>query len=264
MRPQIAPSLLGRIRLAPLLFAAAVMIGSGAALADTVASPCAIPDNLMQQSVALPKVAASLRAGGKLDILAVGSATLLGPLGTPSGSFPDRMAQDLRAAAPGATVNLAVFGSRGASALHMLTTIRSELTRHPYGLVLWQTGTVEALRRVPPAEFRRVLSDGAAAVHAAGADLVLIEAQYSRMLVHRVNIAPYTDALHEIGASTGTAVFPRLALMQHWVESGQIDLEQTPRHEREAVSSRLQACLGDALARMVLRGADEPPEPKPQ
>ena len=101
-------------------------------------------------------------AAGRLDVLAVGSGTVLGRAAAPEGSFPDRMAQDLRAACPGADIRLVVQGERGMTAAAMLAALRPGARRHRFALVVWQTGTVEAVRKLPPEEFARTLDAGAA------------------------------------------------------------------------------------------------------
>ena len=225
-----------------------------------------------------------LKAGNTLRVLAVGSATMFGADATLSPgtvtsqglantapptapvtklitqdasdrAFPWQMAHALEAAVPGLKVVVVVRGGRGMSASDMLTEMRRELAAGQYQLVLWQTGTVEAVRNSPPGEFAQVLSDGAEAVEAAKANLVLIDSQYSRFLQTNSNLDPYSQALQTTAALPGVLLFHRFDLMRSWVNDGQIDLERTPRGERKRMVDTLHACIGQHLARMVLSGA---------
>jgi len=260
----------------------AVGVAAGAATASTLADPCQAPDETAGAVAALPRVASALRSGKVLNVLAVGSATMFGPdsslapgtitsqaLGNgPASSqpkiftgpasdraFPLQMAKALQAAIPGLTVNVTVRGGRSLLATDMLGLIRAEITTHRYDLVLWQTGTVEAVRNVPPGEFGQTLSDGAEAVAAADADLVLVDPQFSRFLQTNSNLEPYEQGLQQLAAMPGVVLFRRYDLMRGWANESQIDLERTPRADRQRVIETLHACLGKHLARLVLDSA---------
>lgn len=241
---------------------------------------CAAPDDTAGTAEEMPHVAAALRAGQRLDVLAVGSATVFSPEaaltpGTVTGralglfqpadatrsksppdvserAFPQQMAAALRADVPGADVRVTVRGGRGMSAADMLEVLRAELADRPYQLVIWQTGTVEAVRNLPPADFAQTLSDGVALVQDAGADLVLVDPQFSRFLRTNANLDPYAQALQQVAAMPGVLLFRRYDLMQTWVNEGQIDLERTPKAERQKAVEILHACLGAHLARLLL------------
>ncbi len=245
---------------------------------------CAAPDELTSAVAPLPHVATVLKPAGTFDVLTVGSATVFSPgeslvpgtvtgqalgLGTlrPPGdvapaddlAFPLQMARSLQAAVPGLKVNVTVRGGRGMTASEMLVIVKSELSQHHYQLVIWQTGTVEAVRSVPAADFVEVLSDGAAIVQDAGADLVLVDPQFSRFLHSNAQLDPYMQAMQEIAARPNAMLFPRYELMRYWAGEGQIDLERTPRGQRQKVAEQLHACIGSKLSRMVQDGANTPP-----
>jgi hypothetical protein len=202
----------------------------------------------------LPRVAAALKSGG-LDVLAIGSATVLGARGRPEGSFPDHMAQDLRARLPGTEIRLTVQGERGMTADAMSSALRKDLAGQRFNLVVWQTGTVEAVRKLPPEEFAHTLDDGAEAVQAAGADLILVDQQYSRMLLAHAALPPYRAAIQEAAQRHHAVLFSRFDLIRQWVEAGDLDLESAAKPDRPKIFGLLNACLGQALARTVLRGA---------
>jgi hypothetical protein len=207
---------------------------------------------------ALPRVAAALNSRG-LDVLAIGSGTVLGARGRPEGSFPDHMVHDLRAGLPGTEIGLTVQGERGMTAAAMLAILRKGLAGQHFALVVWQTGTVEAVRKLPLEEFARTLDDGAEAVRAAGADLILVDQQYSRMLQAHADLPPYRTAMQEAAQRHHAVLFSRFDLIRQWVEAGDLDLESAAKSDRPKMAARLNACLGQALAQTVLRGADVAP-----
>ena len=243
---------------------------------------CHTSDELAGAVSALPRVAAAMKSG-TMRVLAVGSATMFGPDATlapgtltsqslartpgiaaippaqtldtaTEGAFPIKMAAALKAAVPGLQIDVVLRGGRGLSAADMLALLRTELKNGPYQLVLWQTGTVEAVRNSPPGDFAQVLADGAEAVDGAGANLVLIDPQYSRFLQTNSNLDPYTQALQQTAAMAGVSLFRRFDLMRAWANDGVIDLERTARTDRRKTVEMLHACLGEQLARLVLAG----------
>ena len=260
----------------------ATFLWIGPALASDAVDPCQAPDDMAGAPAALPRVAAELQPGATLNVLAVGSATMFGPdaslspgtitsqaLGNSNApslakvfsgpasdrAFPLQMAKVLQDAVPGLDVNVTVRGGRSLLATDMLGIIQTELASHHFELVVWQTGTVEAVRNLPTGEFAQTLSEGAEAVTAAGANLVLVDPQFSRFLQTNSNLEPYEQALQQVAAMPGVVLFRRYDLMRAWANDSQIDLERTPRSARQKVIETLHACLGRHLARLVLESA---------
>ena len=56
-------------------------------------------------------------------------------------------------------------------------------------LVIWQVGTNAVLRDLDPVETAKLVSDGVARIQAAGADLVLVDPQYSPRVNERAQSA---------------------------------------------------------------------------
>lgn len=249
-----------------------------------VPTNCAISDNAGGPASPLPHVASVLRPGDTLNVLAIGSANLFRPEASfapgslmnqatggakltnvppaqviteePSGTaFPQRMANSLEKLVPGVTVKVTTRGGRGLSAADQLAMLSEAIGHEKFQLVLWQTGTVEAVRNLPPSDFAQTLADGVEKSTQAGADVVLIDPQFSRFLQTNSNIDPYQQAFQVVGSMPSVTVFHRFDLMRNWVNDGQIDLERTPKANRTKAVQHLHECLGSELARLVLSGA---------
>lgn len=245
---------------------------------------CEAPDDVVGVVKPLPHVDAALKPGATLNILAVGSASMFGPefslapgsltnqalngaasptpppvqvlSGQPSdAAFPQQMVKQLELAVPGLKINLVARGGRGLTAAEQLAVLSQELEKTRFDLVIWQTGTVEAVRNLPPSEFAQALADGAAKAEQAGADLVLIDPQFSRFLQTNSNIEPYEQAFQQLGSVPGVLLFHRFDLMRNWVNEGQIDLERTPKPGRHHAVELLHACLGAQLAHLIITAA---------
>lgn len=267
----------------PLVTAFAALLVVTPVQATPLPAKCLALEDAAGTPTPLPHVSEMLRPGGTLNVLAIGSANLFRPEASiapgslisqsvegaststvppsqilteaPSGTaFPQQMAIELEKLVPGATVKMTVRGGRGLSAADQLKLLSEMLDRDKYQLVLWQTGTVEAVRNFPPSEFAQTLADGVEKIGQAGADLVLVDPQFSRFLQTNSNIEPYEQAFQVVGSMPNVLVFRRFDLMRSWVSDGQIDLERTPKASRLKAVEQLHACLGAQLAKLVLGG----------
>ena len=269
--------------------ALAVTLAASSAFRPALAADprCAAPDGVAGTVASLPHVAATLRPGSTLDVLVVGSATVFGPAaaleagaaareavrngqlpGTTTqvsgprlavvspAAFPMVMARGMQAAVPGMAVKVTVEGGRSLTAADMVETLRKALANGPRPqLVILQTGTLEAVRNVQPGDFAQSLADSQQLARDAGADLVLVDPQYSRFLQTNANLDPYLQAFGTTAAVAEVVWFHRFDLMRHWVSTGQIDLEHTPKAERHAAVELLHSCLGNSLAQLVVDSA---------
>ena len=225
------------------------------------------------------------RPGATLNVLAIGSANLFRPeaslapgslLGqsfqgaTPdhraAGAGHDRCAQrhglsaadgdGAREGCPGRRRSkVTVRGGRGLSATDQLQL----LIRHARPREIPARALADRHRRsgakLPAERIRTNPGRGRRKVEQAGADLVLIDPQFSRFLQTNSNIDPYEQAFQVVGSMPNVLLFHRFDLMRSWVNDGQIDLERTPKANRLQAVEQLHACLGEQLARLVLSGA---------
>jgi hypothetical protein len=236
-----------------LLLLGVLLVAAGPAVAS-VAPACGALPELLEPGAPLPAVARAASAGA-LNILVVGSASVLGP-GTsgPTAGWPARLQALLLARRPGLKLEMRVRGARGATAADTAAMVREEFARKPADLVLWQTGTVEAARGLEVDEMVEALHGGLDLVKAAGADAVLIDPQFSRFLRANANVDAYREALRLVAAAHGVPLFHRYELMRYWAETDTVDLERAPRETRTAVTDKLNECLAQAIA-MLLRKA---------
>ena len=254
-------------RLASYLLVCLILAMPHTSRADSAtAAACGAPEDFTTSDEPLGQLSAAIAAGGPVSILALGSATTVGaaradgsPTATTHGaSFPWYMVAALHAALPKVTFQLTVRGGRGMTAEDMLPLLNAALQQQTYKLVLWQTGTVEAVRGLRPDGMLEVLHAGVAKVREAGGDVVLVDPQFSRFLRANTDLDPYAGVLQQVATMPGVVLFHRFDLMRTWANDGRIDLERTPKADRDKALDALNGCLGEALARFVLSAADIP------
>jgi hypothetical protein len=239
---------------------ALALLGAAPDARAASASPACPPPVEEQDAGALPHLGAALKPGATINILSLGAVADAKPTSgltqpaAPTGFFA-QLSHALEAGVKGLHTQVTVRGGRGLLAPNQLDLMRTALAQHAYQVVLWQTGTVDAVQDEPPEDFYRALSDGADAVSQSNADLILVEPQYSRFLEANADLSPYLSAMQEVGATTGAVVFHRYDLMHDWEDAGLIDLEHASMSDRPAVAARLHTCLAAELARTLLTGA---------
>ena len=120
-------------------------------------------------------------------------------------------------------------------------------------LVIWQTGTVDAVRSVDPDDFRAAVDEGVVALQEAGADVILMNPQYSPRTETMISAPPYLDSMRVVAQQHDVPLFDRFEIMRHWAESGEFDLFSAV-HGVE-LAQRVHNCLGRALAQFVIDAA---------
>lgn len=251
------PKLPVMLRRALALLALAVGLAAAATPARAGTAACDLPADFAMAARPLPGLARALEAGPAV-ILALGSGSVTGPgASAPEAAWPGRLQALLNTRYPGRNIEVAVRGGRGVTVNDHLALLRESLGNERPALILWQLGTVEAVRGMDPDEMAESLMRGLERIRRQGADVIVVDQQYSRFLRANSNIEPYREKLRLAAAAAGAALFPRYDLMQRWVDAGAVDLERTPRPERAAAVDKLNDCVARALAELISRGVAE-------
>jgi len=170
------------------------------------------------------------------------------------------MQAELKAKLPSTEVNLTVEIQAKKTAEEVAAGLAKLLDNKKPTLVIWQTGTVDAMRSVDPDDFRTAVSEGVAALQEAGADVVLINPQYSPRTESMISASPYLDNMRVVAQEHEAPLFDRFALMKSWSEAGEFDLF-TPVHGSE-LAKRVHNCLGRALSQFIMAAAQPKPAPE--
>ena len=240
--------ILGLMMLAGLLTAAS-------ARAEEPTVSCEVPDYLLASESALPKVAEAIKAGHSLDILVVGSrsSTINTTNASDASAYPGRLQAILKEKLPSVAVNVSVEIQAKKTAEEVAADMVKLVEGKKPTLVIWQTGTVDAMRSVDPDDFRSAVDEGVVALQEAGTDVVLMNPQYSPRTETMISASPYLDSMRVVAQQHDVPLFDRFAIMRHWNESGDFDLFTT-FHGIE-LAKRVHDCLGRALSQFVIDAA---------
>jgi len=229
----------------------ALVAGASQARAEE-AETCQVPASLLSTESQLPKVADAVKGGRPLDILVIGSrSSSIG--GSQEGAYPARLQAALKDKLPQVNVNVSVeLQSKQTAEESAASFVKLMETKKPT-LVIWQTGTVDAMRSSDPDDFHAAVDGGVTALQNAGADVILMNLQYSPRTETMISGSPYMDNIRAVAQEHDIPLFDRFSIMRQWNEQGDFDLFSAV-HGPE-LAKRVHDCLGRVLSNFIFDAA---------
>jgi GDSL-like lipase/acylhydrolase family protein len=244
-----------------ILLMAAVVIGLPPVPAGAFGEEqeCSVPEGFYTFEPTLTKTTKALGDGREVVIIILGGSSTLG-LAAGGGGFawPARMAAALVGRFPSArvkVVNLAVARQTAKAAIDRLA--RDVLPLKPT-LVIWETGTMEAVQASDLEEFRETVQSGIDELRHAGTEVVLMNMQFSRATDAMIHFEPYLIAMGQLADANDVPLFRRHRIMRHWAESGLLDPRVRDGEKSRQLAVKLYDCIGRAMADFVARGVVAP------
>jgi hypothetical protein len=215
---------------------------------------CEIPGYLLSGNNDLKRVAASAKDAHRLTIAVVGtgSSALAGPDG-PNSAYPARLEAALNHRLPGLAVKVVPLVRSRQTADDLAKGMVRLLIDEKPDLVIWQTGTIDAIRRIEPDEFRAALDEGIETLQKGGSDTILMNMQYSPRTDFMLALGPYADVMRFVAQQHEVPLFDRLAVMRHWSDTGEFDLYASGKDN--VLAQRVHDCIGRAIAEMIIDAA---------
>jgi hypothetical protein len=212
---------------------------------------CAVPDYLLLGDAQLNRVSKAVTTQKRLRIAVVGtgSSALAGPDGPPS-AYPARLEVALNLRMPSIPAQVITLLRTRQTAEDLAKGMDKLLIDEKPDLVIWQTGTIDAIRRLDPDNFKAALEDGVERIHKGGADVILMNQQYSPRTESMITLGPYADVMRVVAQHYGTPLFDRLGIMRHWSDTGAFDLYAAGRDN--VLAQRVHDCIGRAIATLII------------
>ncbi len=220
------------------------------------AARCGAPPSLQRDSGELPKLAQALKVNAPIKVVVLATAMSSGLKGLDE-AYPARFQASLQKRLPKLPLTVTIQINAGETASQMLASLKDALTHKP-NLVIWQTGTVDAMQQLDPAGFADALTTGRSMVQDAGAELVLIGPQFSRHAGALVEFRPYIEEMGHVEQGYGVPLLDRFSIMRYWADRGLVNLDGA-RETWAASAAFVHDCMGMFLVDVVLKaaGADE-------
>ena len=221
--------------------------------------PCLPPKRVSRSLGALPHVAHKLAAGEPVLIVAFGSSSTAG-FGTsaPEFTYPNRLAAQLHRKYPTADISVVNRGRGGEDAPEMIKRLQSEVIDMKPDLVIWQVGTNAVIRNLDPDTMGEVVQDGIARIQAGGADVVLVDPQYSPQVIeHPEGASKMVKLLGRIAQLRHVGVFPRFEVMRQWHENQSLPIETFVIADGLHMNDWGYACFAQILGDDIIRSVGQ-------
>ena len=221
--------------------------------------PCLPSKGASKKMGSLPHVAGKLVAGQPVTIIAFGSSSTAGFGATsPDFNYPNRLAAQLRRQYPTADITVVNRGKGGEDAPEMMKRLQTEVIDLKPDLVIWQVGTNAVLRNLDPAETAKLVEDGIARIQAAGADLVLVDPQYSPRVNERAeNAGKMIKLLDRVAELRHVGIFPRFEVMREWHEKQAIPIDTFVIEDGLHMNDWGYACFAQLLGDDIIRSVGQ-------
>lgn len=215
----------------------------------------------LERDFPLPQVTRAL-AAKQLGILVVGtgSSSLPGPSG-PNNAYPARLQSALAEKLPGVAVKVTTDVKTRRTAKDMVKTLGPGLAAAKPALMVWQTGTADAMQAVDVDQFRAALGNGINIARSVGADVVFINAQYSPRTESMIDLSTYAESMRWVALRQEVPLFDRFSIMKFWSDQGTFDLYSATK--KLDMAERVHDCIGRLLADFVIEAA-KPDVPQPK
>ena len=221
--------------------------------------PCLPPKGGAKSMGSLPHVAGKLASGQPVVIVAFGSSSTAGyGASSPEFNYPNRLAAQLRRHYPGADITVLNRGKGGEDAPEMTKRLQSEVIDAKPDLVIWQVGTNAVIRNLDPAETAKMVEEGVARIQAAGADVVLVDQQYSpRVTEHAESASKIVTLLGKVATLRHIGIFPRFEVMREWHDRQALPVESFVIDDGLHMNDWGYACFAQLLGDDIIKSVGQ-------
>ena len=211
---------------------------------------CAVAEHLVHADAGLPRAAAAIQAGN-LTVAVIGttSSTLPGANGQ-SLAYPAKLEAVLQKKLPNVAVKIILMIKPRQTAAEMTGFFPKLLKDEKPALVIWQTGTADAMRGIAADNFQTTVEAGVDRLQAGGADVVFVNMQYSPRTDAVLSTEPYAEALRWVSLERALNLFDRQAIMRQWSELGTFDLMAATKTTE--IAAQVHGCIGSLLANLIV------------
>lgn len=229
------------------------------ARAETSAPICDAPLDLLRFTNPLSNLAQKLATRDPITIVAIGSSSTAGArASSPAASYPSRLEVELRRHFPNHSITVLNRGVNGEEVSDMLKRFDSAVVAAKPNLVLWQIGTNSVVRSQMFTDHGALIRDGLNKIRAIGADIVLIDPQFTPKVIARPEAAPVVELIASIAKEENVNLFHRFNLMKRWKEVDHIAFKTFVASDGLHLNDWSYACIAEGLGRAIAEAAQRP------
>jgi lysophospholipase L1-like esterase len=211
---------------------------------------CRVPPELINDDPLLPLTAQRVRDKQPVTIVAIGGASTAGTAAAnpEQEAYPRRLEDDLRRRHPDVPITVVNKGVARQTTQDMADRFSTDVYPLAPTLVVWETGTADAVRSLDVDLFATALEAGLTDLRNHKLDIVLINMQYSRSTASVINFEPYLETMQHTADVDDVYLFRRFEMMKYWSENGVFNFTDVPKEQRAPLAAQVYACLAERLA----------------
>ena len=95
--------------------------------------------------------------------------------------------------------------------------------------------------------------EGVERIQKAGADVILMNMQYSPRTESMIALGPYSDTMRVVAQQRNVPLFDRLGIMRYWSDHGAFDLYAAGKDD--VLAHRVHDCIGRGIAGLIVESA---------
>ena len=244
----------GTVILLALALPAATALAEKVPLPSVHSAGCQVPENVawsgpIANSALLPP---SSRSGQK--IVALGSSSTAGAgASRPENGYVAQFGRALETQAGGRRIQIINAGVNGNTTADMLRRLGPDVLDRRPAVVIWQTGTNDALRQIPIEQFRRDLTRGLEEMKARGIKVILIDQQdFGRALAVK-NYAAYVSTMQDVAKEENVTLLRRYRVMGYLALQHRGGMPELLANDRLHMNDEAHRCVGELLAEGINR-----------
>lgn len=231
--------------------AALLVIPVNAALAETPAEICLAANKELSLGVSLSRTSARLDSGALLKGVAIGSSSTSGLwMLNANATYPQVLQRELMRLRPNTPIEIVNSGRIGDTISGNIARFRRDVFSHKPDLVVWQLGTNDVVWGGRTDDLRDLIVHGVRALRAEGADVILMDLQYSPMVRSSSHHLLMQAIIADTARLERVGLFSRYDLMRRAVDAG-LSTHALVSWDGLHNSAAGYECVGRALARAV-------------
>jgi acyl-CoA thioesterase-1 len=201
----------------------------------------------------------TLASSEPLTIVAIGSSSTAGAGASSSAaSYPSRLAAELRQRFPNHDITVLNRGVNGEETDNMMARFAADVfAAHPQ-LVIWQVGTNSVLRDRPLDTHSAQLHEGIDELKATGADVVLVDLQYSPAVIAKSETSDMVEQIALTAKEKNVDLFRRFAAMRDWRENRHLAFDTFVSPDGLHMNDWGYRCMAKLLGSAIAEAATRP------
>jgi acyl-CoA thioesterase I len=222
----------------------------------TAAEICLAANSNLSLGVRLPRTGDRLKSGELLKIVAIGSSSTVGLWEfRPTTTYPDVMRREILRLQPNARIDITNSGRVGDTIPGNVARFERDVFSFKPDLVLWQLGTNDiAWGGHTDDQLKDKVISGVRSLKASGADVVLMDLQYTPMVLASAYYSRMQAIISEVARQERIGLFSRFTLMRKSIDAG-VPPGALVAWDRLHNSTEGYDCIGRALARAIVANA---------